>query len=233
MPNIIIICLIYAKILIKYNLSYLFDNIEIGEFMNEKYFKHFDYFNLKSGNGLHMVEKFESGIQELANSCAPVCVKLILNFYGKKLTQSESELCEIFNSRPYPYGTKLCDLLKGVEKVCDNKTISSLESSKKGSKRFNTFKEFKEFVLHYIDKQIPIIVENVDYGGHYKILIGYDEVSDVEEEDVLIFADPSDFNDGREDGYNYFPAERFFYMWFDSNCLAEEERLQPFVIILP
>ena len=48
---------------------------------------------------------------------------------------------------------------------------------------------------------------------------------------MLIFADPSDCYDGNEDGYNYFPAEKFFYMWFDSECLKEENRIQPFVII--
>ena len=71
---------------------------------------------------------------------------------------------------------------------------------------------------------------NVDYGGHYKVIIGYDEVDKNPDHDMLIFADPLDLNDGVQDGYNYFPADRFFYMWFD-NAGGRRETKQGFLTI--
>ncbi len=196
--------------------------------MKNKYYNNFDFYNKKSTGNFHLIEKFKTIQQNESNSCGPICAKMILNHYLQNVDIGEDELIKIFNSRPYPVGTSLKDMIIGIKKICDNSILSSLDSDK-----FESFEDFKKFVLKYIDNKIPIIVENVDYGGHYRVIIGYDEVSSNKSQDMLIFADPSDFNDGKEDGYNYFPAERFFYMWFDAKCLNKDEKQQPFIIILP
>lgn len=69
-----------------------------------------------------------------------------------------------------------------------------------------------------------VIIENIDYDGHYKIVIDYDQVNDNELNDMIIFADCYDLNDDLQDGYNYFPADIFFEMWFDNNCFNEGEK---------
>lgn len=139
------------------------------------------------------------------------------------------------NCRPFPLGTNLKDLVKFLDSfVKDNNlaVVSSINYKKnKDGLCFPTFKQFKNFVISMLKKSYPIIVENVDYGGHYKIIIGYDCVNNNYANDMLIFADPSDFNDNNKDGYSIFAAERFFYMWFDNHCFDEEDRLQPFVLI--
>ena len=89
-------------------------------------------------------------------------------------------------------------------------------------------------MIESIDNGIPTILENCDYGGHYRVLIGFDEVNpDNPSEDIAIFADPSDLNDGCEDGYTYVPAERFFYMWFDDRLMDNSATSQAFVQIIP
>ena len=45
------------------------------------------------------------------------------------------------------------------------------------------------------EKRYPIIIENVEAGGHYRVIFGYDELSRFtknENNDMLIFSDPAD-----------------------------------------
>lgn len=200
----------------------------------KKYFYDYDFYNMKSSKNFHLVEKFQPIQQQNDNTCGPVSVKMILQYYGQQVELSEEELVKIFKTRPYPHGTRLKDLINGTRKICDNEILSSLDM-KRGKERkiFQEYQAFKEFALTYLDKNVPILVENVDCGGHYRVLIGWDEDEKNSSKDVLIFADPYDIYDGVNDGYNYFPAERFFDMWFDKNCLEKSAQVQPFVIILP
>ena len=47
-----------------------------------------------------------------------------------------------------------------------------------------------------------VIMESVEWGGHWMTLIGYDDMGTTETaDDVLIFADPFDTTDHNQDGY--------------------------------
>jgi hypothetical protein len=66
-------------------------------------------------------------------------------------------------------------------------------------------------------KGIPTLVEWIDWGGHWVIVVGYDtRNTDTLDDDLLIFADPSDCTDGVVDGITTFNAQRFDSMWFDA-----------------
>ncbi|MBQ7307674.1 MAG: C39 family peptidase [Clostridia bacterium] len=192
--------------------------------MNNKYFIHYDFFNMKKTQNLHLIEKFKTFSQSYDNTCGPVCVQMILNHYNDYYT--EDELTKICKTRPYPYGTFLGDLCNGIKSLGYD-IISSINKEND----LVTFENFKEFVIKCLDNNLPILVENIDYGGHYKVIIGYDEINENAGEDMLIFADPYDLNDGNNDGYNYFPADRFYYMWLDDHCLENEYKTRPFVVI--
>ncbi|MBQ7307305.1 MAG: C39 family peptidase [Clostridia bacterium] len=192
--------------------------------MNNKYFIHHDFYNMKKTNSLHLIENFKTFKQSYDNTCGPVCVQMVLNYYND--LKEEDYLKEVCKTRPYPYGTYLLDLCNGIKDLGYD-IISSIDKSNDKP----TFEEFKAFVISCLNNNEPIIVENIDYGGHYKVIIGYDEINDNPGEDMLIFADPYDLNDGLDDGYNYFPADRFFYMWYDLHCLEEEYRVRPYVVI--
>ena len=95
---------------------------------------------------------------------------------------------------------------------------------------FVSLESFFAFVLSNLKNKIPVIVENIDYGGHYKVIIGID-IKENYCDDIIIFADPYDKNDGKTDGYNYFYAERFYNMWFDEHCLEDNLKIQPFIAV--
>ena len=79
-------------------------------------------------------------------------------------------------------------------------------------------RQFPQFVQGKLRKGIPIIVDNIDWGGHYRVIIGYDTMGDdCFENDVLIMADPYDTTDHLQDGYGIEPAARF-YKTFPIGC---------------
>ena len=93
---------------------------------------------------------------------------------------------------------------------------------------------FVKWVVGNLKANRPILVEWSDWDGHWQAIIGYDTqgtpgICD----DVIIFADPYDTSDSWQDGYYYYPAERWFYMWTDRNVAPKPYQLQPFVVVEP
>src|SRR5581483_11238732 len=68
-----------------------------------------------------------------------------------------------------------------------------------------------------LGRGIPTLVEWIDWGGHWVIVVGYDtRGTETERDDVIYFADPADGVDGVRDGLTSFHAKRFESMWFDA-----------------
>jgi hypothetical protein len=61
---------------------------------------------------------------------------------------------------------------------------------------------------------IPILIGWNSFGGHWQVIIGYDDMGSEDTKDhVLILADPYDSTDHRNDGYTVQSLERFVYDW--------------------
>ncbi len=74
-----------------------------------------------------------------------------------------------------------------------------------------------EPVLKPSDNGVPTLVEWIDYGGHWVLVVGYDtRGTETDRDDVIHFADPADGHDGNRDGLTSFNARRFNAMWFDA-----------------
>lgn len=68
-----------------------------------------------------------------------------------------------------------------------------------------------------LKKNIPLLVEWSDWGGHWVMVCGYDTRNTADPmDDVIIFADPYDRHDDNQDGFTWFNAQRFYYMWYDA-----------------
>ncbi len=93
---------------------------------------------------------------------------------------------------------------------------------------------FVKWIVNNLKADRPIMVEWSDWDGHWQAIIGYDNngtpgIGD----DVIIFADPYDTSDHWQDGYYYYPTERWFYMWSDKAVAPKPYQLQQFVIVEP
>lgn len=93
---------------------------------------------------------------------------------------------------------------------------------------------FVKWITNNLKANRPIMVEWGDWDGHWQAIIGYDNNgTPAIRDDIIIFADPYDTTDSWQDGYYYYPAERWFYMWQDRAVAPKPYQLQPFVIVEP
>ena len=133
--------------------------------MNNKYFIHYDFFNMKKTQNLHLIEKFKTFSQSYDNTCGPVCVQMILNHYNDYYT--EDELTKICKTRPYPYGTFLGDLCNGIKSLGYDKMLLWVLENNLRARRFY---EKNGFICsdEYIDDNIGgKVLREVMYTYHF------------------------------------------------------------------
>ena len=84
-----------------------------------------------------------------------------------------------------------------------------------------------------LERGTPTLVEWIDYGGHWVLVVGYDtRGTDSPNDDVIYFADPADEHDGIPDGLTSFNALRFDAMWFDA-FLFDRPMFRVFITAVP
>ena len=80
-----------------------------------------------------------------------------------------------------------------------------------------------ELVRSYLNKGIPVLVEWIDWGGHWVVATGYHAAyeSPAKGPDTIFFADPASHwsNPNNPDGISSFNSWRFRDMWFDAQYL--------------
>ena len=81
-----------------------------------------------------------------------------------------------------------------------------------------------EMLRQYLGKKIPVLVEWIDWGGHWVVATGYHAAYESPEKgpDTIFFADPGAHwsNPNNPDGISSFNAWRFRDMWFDAQYLS-------------
>jgi hypothetical protein len=84
-----------------------------------------------------------------------------------------------------------------------------------------------------LERGVPTLVEWIDYGGHWVVVVGYDtRGTDTPWDDVIHFADPADDHDDERDGLTSFNALRFDAMWFDA-FLFDRPMFKVFITATP
>ena len=195
---------------------------------NSRYYVFNDYYNMESDETLHILPHFETYQQTTEYTCGAASALMVLNWFGKT-KYHEKVLERLVESRP-TRGTT-------VENIADFFDLIgwNVESHADTTRKFDSPKAFEAFVIDRIDRGIPIMIDWVDWAGHWQVLIGIDTCgSDEPFDDVLIFADPYDVTDHFQDGYYIFPLGRFFGMWQEGPCADKNKPyLQPYVAVWP
>lgn len=102
------------------------------------------------------------------------------------------------------------------------------------AKTFPTLESFARFVRSTLKDGAPIMVENIDWGAHWRVIIGYDDMgTDKPEHGVLILADPHDTADHCQDGYVMEHIDRFYCTWYDVFVMERDECTQPWLVARP
>ena len=202
---------------------------------NSKYFKINDYYNMKSEGTLHILENFETYQQSTEYTCGPSSAYMVLNWFkGDTKKYDELTIAEMSDTSDTT-GVGVDGLTKFFEEIGWH--VDSYGDSAAGA--FDDAEDpllaFEEFCIENIDNGVPVMVDWIDWDGHWQVIIGIDTCqNDNSSDDVLILADPYDTSDQWQDGYYTFSAERFFYMWHEGACIGDAvPDINPYIVAMP
>ena len=195
---------------------------------NSRYYVFNDYYNMESDETLHILSHFQTYQQTTEYTCGAASALMVLNWFGKTQyhEQAIEQLVESHNTR----GTTVENLADFFDLIGWN-----TEFHADVVRKFESPKELEAYIIDRIDRGFPIMIDWVDWAGHWQVLIGIDTCgTDDPYDDVLIFADPYDITDHFQDGYYIFSLGRFFGMWREGPCAGKMEPYQqPFVTAWP
>jgi len=189
------------------------------------YYAQPDFYNMPSTADRIILPRYPTYQQTTEYSCGNAAALTVLNYFGNR-DFDEATLIKRMKTKPHT-GTSLGNMVKFFRDLGWD-VQSSLDAPPMGEIAF------QKFVVKNLSAGRPIIVENVEWGGHWRVIIGVDTMGTENlHDDVLIFADPYDTSDHKQDGYAIGSLDRFFSIWFDWCVLPKRERNQPWLIAVP
>ncbi|MEG1642377.1 MAG: hypothetical protein RR272_04610 [Synergistaceae bacterium] len=209
----------------------------IGNVPNSPYFSQQDYYNLKDRKGLVLLPHYATYQQTQETTSAPASALTLLYYYGNtsyhELKVAEEMGTFLAFSESGEIGTSVEKVAKFFEKI-GYKTESSLNVKTKNGLTCATPTLFKEFITKSLKEKTPILVENMYMGGRWRVIIGYDTMdTPATTDDVIIFMNPYDVFDQKQDGYSVESAEYFYFTWMDIGIMPRGQQMQPWVKVKP
>ena len=190
------------------------------------YYAHPDFYNMPSTAYRIILPHYPTVQQTTEYSCGNAAALTVLNYFGNR-DFDEATLIKRMKTKPHT-GTSLGNMVKFF------RDIGWDVQSSIGASPFKDEFAFQKFVVKNLSAGRPIIVENVEWGGHWRVIIGVDTMGTENlYDDVLIFADPFDTSDHKQDGYTVGSLDRFYSMWFARYMLPGREHNQPWLIAVP
>lgn len=198
---------------------------------NSPYFTANDYYNMSSTDTLTLLPHYKTYQQTTEITCGPAAALTVLEHFGNHDWQ-EKEIAAIMGTKP-AVGTNTQEMVRFFKAIGWD-VQSSLTTANKDGISFASDVEFKNFIIDNLKHNTPVLVENIDWGGHWRAIIGYDTMgTEVTADDVIILADSYDTADQWQDGYAVNPAQKFYYMWFDAHMLPAGQQLQQWLVAKP
>ena len=195
---------------------------------HSRYYVTSDFYHMESDATLHILSRFKTYQQTTEYTCGAASALMVLNWFGKEQyhERAVAGLLETHATRG-----------SSVESIADFFDLIGwcVDYHASPEPRFADIGEAERAIIDYIDRGIPLMVDWVDWAGHWQVLIGIDTCgTDTPYDDVLIFADPYDVTDHKQDGYYTYPLGRFFGMWREGPCAQKSAPYRhPFVAAWP
>lgn len=184
-----------------------------------------DFYNVTSNDRLTILTNFKTTQQTNGWTCGPASVLMTLEWYGMRGDMNEMDLASL-RQKDEPGATSLKQMINifdGLEaKLGQQWDLFTTYDAQPGydengslsityqGKSISVF----DWVPQVLKEGKPIIVGWNDWGGHYQVIIGHDNMgTETTADDVLILADPYDTTDHHQDGYLIQSAERLLYDW--------------------
>ncbi len=211
---------------------------EQANYDKSPYYKFIDFYHAKDediGN-LSIVDKFMTVQQATEWTCGCTSSLMVMEYFQQNGLEEQAPIeTEISISAKRQDGEAGGTYLKGMHSIFDKLNAeydqkwvtldkNDLEDPE-GEWSTIEGKSGDEYVLqggradnglipYLIDNNIPIMIGSDEWGGHWQVIIGYDDMeTDGTADDVLILADPYDTTDHLQEGYFIKGFERLVYGW--------------------
>lgn len=194
-----------------------------------------DYYNMENNDTRLILTNYRGFQQTMASSCGICSTFTVLAYYGKNIEIWNEEFLvktyeSINNKVIFNSGVGGSGLKKLVTQGLgfDNFDYTSNSAAKyvddETSVRFYTYEMFTEWVVENLSKGTPMPVSWRPHGGHWEVIIGYDDMgTDFPYDDVLVLADSADSWDHYQDGYNTLVASQFYHQWFNGSFTYNQQ----------
>lgn len=188
-----------------------------GDHVDSRYYISNDWYNIESDSSLVILSHFKTIQQSDQMACAIDCVLMVMEYYGLRDDWTEAGLLPLRRDHNAQHtGTCLDQMMDIFDNVG-------------GFEYLTTYNYAPQFISPWLLRTflrngVPVIVGWSAWGGHWEVVIGYDDMGTPfnEYDDVLIFADPYDLTDHNQDGYTTYSAQRFFTEWSFYNNFPED-----------
>ncbi|MEF9983293.1 MAG: papain-like cysteine protease family protein [Oscillospiraceae bacterium] len=196
------------------------DSVErMGDHKDSPYFNQLDFYNMQSTETLTILPKFKTLQQTSEWSCGVTSALMVLNHYNKLGDYNEKILAQFRSNGLTSEGTSLRQLMEIFNEVGGFDLYSTFDCAEDPQSVF-TF----DYIKKNLKEGTPIMVGWNDWGGHWQVIIGFDDMgTETTQDDVIIVADSYDTTDHNQDGYGIYGAERFIYNFTFYNFFEEAE----------
>ena len=189
-----------------------------------RYYTGIDFDTLKSDDHLTVIP-LKSFRQQVTNySCGAVAAMTVMSYYGRPVNNTDAG--EILIAH---------EMNRNVsEKTGINPEQMTSWFNRNGWNASWHTGGSRDLLLANLKAGIPTIVEWIDWGGHWVVVVGYDtRGTDTVWDDVIIFADSVDCHDDRVDGITYANYGDFDAMWFDAHYFPANMQDRVYVVAAP
>ena len=189
-----------------------------------RYYTGIDFDTLKSNDHLTVIP-LKGYRQQVTNySCGAVAAMTVMSWYGNPINNTDADEERVVR-----------EMYSNVsEKTGINPQQLSSWFNRQGMNASWGTGGTGEMLRNNLKNGIPTMVEWIDWGGHWVVVVGYDtRGTDSVWDDVIIFADSVDCHDDRVDGVTYANYGQFDAMWFDAHYFPENMRERAYVVAVP
>lgn len=185
------------------------------------YYKINDYYNLGDENTRLLLENYVTFQQTMSFTCGICSTISALKYYGEPITEADElnfmdYYQDVTGFSPTDRGTQVGPLLDTLK--ARGYDGEGGYTKKKEEPKFPTYYEYRAFLKEHLSKDRPIIFNMSNNGGHYAVIIGFDDMgTDYMYDDVAIVADSSDYWDHYQDGYCTWSANQLYNVFTNDD----------------
>ena len=209
-----------------------YDHVDSGYYMNT------DYYSLNSTATRTIFPNVATYQQTMADSSGLACALMVMAYSGEDVSvNNELKLVNDYEALTgttvYGNGTTAEGLVELFTK--HGYAARTGEYAETGSTQEENFGIFTAWAKNHLDNGRFIMVRYQDASkGGWKLIIGLDDMgTEINRDNVLIFADPYDVSDHNQDGYSIEGLGRFYRWWQQMEYSGEYTDRCDYLVVAP